>query len=103
MVTRSAVVVLALAAAFLPPAGASASEPPAPAVPAAVVGAPLAPDLPIPASLLQPVVLRIAFRVPRTDTALYVGTPWFVRDLSVAVFGPGARRESITAKADLPG
>jgi hypothetical protein len=75
------VVVLALAAAFLPPASASASEPPAPL---AVAGAPLAPEAPAPASLLRPAVQRTAFRVPRSGTALYVGTPWFVRDLSLA-------------------
>ncbi len=95
---RRAAVLAALAASFLPV--------PAPAAdvnaPVARVGGPIAGEAPA-ASLLRPATLRAAFRVPQADTALYVGTPWFVRDLTVIVVGPGARRRTITAAADLPG
>ncbi|MBV9439024.1 MAG: hypothetical protein JOZ24_03425, partial [Candidatus Eremiobacteraeota bacterium] len=97
--SRRAAVVVALAAAFLPPAWCSADEP---QVPATWTGAPIAGDS-SPASLLHPATLRAAFRVPRVGTALYVGTPWYVRDLSVTVVGPGERRETIAATTDLPG
>ncbi len=90
----------AFAAAFLPTASlADAQAQP----PLAAIGAPLAADAP-PASVLRPVTLRAAFRVPRTDgTALYIGTPWYVRDLVVTVVGPAGRRQTIAASADLPG
>jgi diguanylate cyclase (GGDEF)-like protein len=71
--------------------------------PLAVIGAPLATDAP-PASVLQPATGRAEFRVPRIEsTALYVGAPWYVRDLSVTLVWPGGRRQTIAASADLPG
>ena len=94
---RPLAALIALAAAV--PVAVSAAESP---VPVAVVGAPLAADAP-PASVLRPVTLRLAFRVPRADTALYLGTAWYVRDLAVTIVGPGARRETIVARDDLPG
>ena len=96
--TRRAAALAALAAALLPaPAPAADAD-----VPVARVGAPLAGEAPA-ASLLRPATVRTAFRVPPADTALYVGTPWFVRDLSVTVVGPGARRHTIAGATDLPG
>ena len=71
-------------------------------VPVAAPGAPLPADGP-PASLMRPATLHATFRVPPSADALYVGTPWFVRDLSVTIVGPGAPRRTIVAKADLPG
>jgi diguanylate cyclase (GGDEF)-like protein len=71
-------------------------------VPLAPAGAPV-PAEPATATLLRPATLHAAFRVPRLDSALYVGTPWYVRDLTVTVVGPGARRDTLTANADLPG
>lgn len=66
------------------------------------IGAPLAGDAPA-ASVPRPAVMHATFRVARAATTLYVGTPWFVRDLSVTIVGPGARRETIVATTDLPG
>jgi diguanylate cyclase (GGDEF)-like protein len=43
------------------------------------------------------------FRVPPADTALYVVTPWFTREMSLTVVGPGTRRRTLTATDDLPG
>ena len=95
---RRAAVLVALAASFLPvPAPAADAN-----VPVARVGGPLAGEAPA-ASLLRPATLRATFRVPPADTALYVGTPWYVRDLTVTVIGPGPRRRTLTAAADLPG
>jgi diguanylate cyclase (GGDEF)-like protein len=71
-------------------------------IPIATPGAPLPADGPA-ASLLRPATLHAVFRVPPTDGALYVGTPWFVRDLTVTVVGPGSQRRTIVASADLPG
>jgi diguanylate cyclase (GGDEF)-like protein len=97
-VTRRAAVLVALAASFLPvPAPAADAS-----VPVVRVGAPLAGEAPA-ASLLRPATMRATFRVPPADTALYVGTAWFVRDLTVTVVGPGARRRTLAAAADLPG
>ena len=97
-VNRRAAVLAALAASFLPvPVPAAGVD-----VPVARVGGPVAAEAPA-ASLLRPATLRAAFRVPPADTALYVGTPWFVRDLTVTVVGPGARRRTLTAAPDLPG
>ncbi|HEY6236498.1 MAG TPA: diguanylate cyclase, partial [Candidatus Elarobacter sp.] len=96
--TRRAAVLVALAASFLPvPAPAADAN-----VPVAHVGGPLAGEAPA-ASLLRPATMRATFRVPPADTALYVGTPWFVRDLKVTVVGPGARRRTLAAATDLPG
>ncbi|HEY0395099.1 MAG TPA: GGDEF domain-containing protein [Candidatus Elarobacter sp.] len=96
---RRTAAVLVLAAALLPPAWCRAAEPQAPA---SWAGAPIPGEAP-PASLLRPSVLRATFRAPRIGTALYVGTPWYVRDLSVTLIGPGARHERIAAAPDLPG
>jgi diguanylate cyclase (GGDEF)-like protein len=98
-VMRRTAAVLGLAAALLPPAWCCAAEPQAPA---SWTGAPIPGEAP-PASLLRPATLRATFRAPRVGTALYVGTPWYVRDLSVTLVGPGARRERIVAAPDLPG
>lgn len=103
-----AVVLVALAAACLAPVCSSAADAPAAAaggapVPVAVVGAPVPAEASGAGSLLRPAVLRATFRVPRADTALYVGTSWFVRDLTVTVIGPGARRATLVAMPDLPG
>jgi diguanylate cyclase (GGDEF)-like protein len=98
-VTRRAVALVALAVAFLPPASCRAADP---EPPTAVIGAALPGEAPA-ASLLRPSIMRAVFRVPRADTALYVGTSWFVRDLSVTVVGPGSRRQTIVATTDLPG
>ena len=65
-------------------------------------GAPIPVDA-APATLFHPSTMRAAFRVARSDGALYVGTPWYVRDLAVTVIGPGARRVTIPASIDLPG
>ncbi|HEV3086013.1 MAG TPA: diguanylate cyclase [Candidatus Elarobacter sp.] len=95
---RRAVVLVALAAALVPtPPAAAEAEPPV-----AAVGAPIPVDG-APASLFRPSTLRATFRVPRADTALYIGTPWYVRDLTITLVGPGARRETLTAVPDLPG
>lgn len=101
-VIRRAVVIVALAAAWLVPAGAAASDP---GPPVAVIGAPIPADAPVPvaASLLRPAALHATFRVPRAATALYIGTPWYVRSLTAVVTGPGRRRDVIVATADLPG
>jgi len=90
---------LAALAFLVSPAWCRAAVPDLPVVP---IGAPLSGDAP-PASVLRPSVMHATFRVARAATALYVGTPWFVRDLSVTVVGPGARRETIVATDDLPG
>ena len=71
-------------------------------VPVATPGAPLPADGPA-ASLLRPTTLHATFRVPPADDALYVGTPWFVRELTVTIVGPGAHRRTIAAAANLPG
>lgn len=97
--TRRAVALVALAVAFLPPAWCRAADAD---LPTAVIGAPLPGEAPA-ASLLRPSTMRATFRVARDDTALYVGTTWFVRDLSVTVVGPGPRRQTIVATTDLPG
>ena len=90
----------AFAAALLPTASHAALQAQPPLAP---IGAPLAADAP-PASVLQPATLRAEFRVPRTDgTTLYIGTPWYVRDLAVTIVGPAGRRQTIAATADLPG
>jgi diguanylate cyclase (GGDEF)-like protein len=121
-VTRRAAVLAALAAAYLAAAGSpstaaapGASRPAAPTpsapgsitsspVPVAAVGAPIAVAASPPAaSLLHPAALHAAFRVPPAGTALYVGTPWYIRDLTVVVTGPGSRRTTIGAAPDLPG
>jgi diguanylate cyclase (GGDEF)-like protein len=94
-----AAALVALAAAFLPPVCCGAADA---GLPVAGIGAPLGGEAPA-ASLLRPSTLHVTFRVARVDTALYVGAQWFVRDLSVTVVGPGARRETIVAGTDLPG
>lgn len=71
-------------------------------IPLAPAGAPV-PAEPAAATLLRPATLHAAFRVPHLDTALYVGTPWYVRDLSVTLVGPGPRRDTLTANTELPG
>ncbi|MDB5072023.1 MAG: hypothetical protein JWM87_3134 [Candidatus Eremiobacteraeota bacterium] len=131
--TRRAAVLVALAAAWLLPASSPASEGPAerprtiaaapaataaPAprtppqsapttagIPTAAIGAPLplAPPSPAAASLLQPAALHGTFRVPPAGTALYIGTPWYVSDLTATITGPGSRRITIPATVDLPG
>jgi diguanylate cyclase (GGDEF)-like protein len=93
------VALVALAVALLPPVWCRAADSD---LPTAVIGAPL-PGEASAASLLRPSTMRAAFRVPRADTALSIGTTWFVRDLSVTVVGPGPRRQTIVATADLPG
>jgi diguanylate cyclase (GGDEF)-like protein len=98
-VRRLAVALVALASAVFAPVWCRADEP---QPPASWAGAPIPADAP-PASLLRPATLRATFRAPRVGTALYVGTPWYVRDLSVTLIGPGGRRERIDATADLPG
>ncbi|MBV8579259.1 MAG: GGDEF domain-containing protein [Candidatus Eremiobacteraeota bacterium] len=98
--TLRAGILIGLAAALLfAPTAASAA---AAEVPVAVIGAPVADD-PDPASLLKPTTFRGTFRVPHVDTALYVATPWAVRDLTVSLVGPGARRQTLVASANLPG
>jgi diguanylate cyclase (GGDEF)-like protein len=47
--------------------------------------------------------MSAVFRVPPADTALYVVSPWFTRDFTLRVIGPGARRRTLTATDDLPG
>jgi diguanylate cyclase (GGDEF)-like protein len=96
-VTRRAVVLAALATALLPPAWCRADE-----LPVVAPGAPIAVDAAA-ATLFHPSTMRAAFRVARYDGALYIGTPWYVRDLAVTVVGPGARRQTIPARIDLPG
>ena len=98
---RRAAVLVALAAAWLPPAWCAADDRPPPAV----VGAPIpaGPPSPAAASLFRPAAIHATFRVPQAGTALYVGTPWFVRDLTVTITGPGGRRATIPATSDLPG
>ncbi|MBV8370869.1 MAG: GGDEF domain-containing protein [Candidatus Eremiobacteraeota bacterium] len=94
---RRAVVLVALAAALVPAPPAAAEE-----LPVATVGAPI-PVEAEPASLLRPATMRAVFRVPRADTALYIGTPSYVRDLSITLVGPGPRRATLVAAPDLPG
>ncbi len=91
-------VLVALAAALVsvPPAAAE------PELPVATVGAPI-PVEAEPASLFRPSTMRATFRVPRADTALYIGTPSYVRDLSITLVGPGSRRATLLAAPDLPG
>ncbi|MEA2722096.1 MAG: hypothetical protein QOJ39_3960, partial [Candidatus Eremiobacteraeota bacterium] len=116
--TRRAAALVALAAAWLAPACCAASERPAPsparaaaaavestAIPTAIVDAPIPAATPAPAnaSLLRPAKLRATFRVPRAATPLYIGTPWFVRDLTATITGPGGRRDTLPATAGLPG
>lgn len=67
----------------------------------ATVGAPIGEAAP--ASLFAPSTFRAAFRVPRIDTALYIGTQWYVRDVQVTIVGPGSRRQTITGDTSLPG
>jgi diguanylate cyclase (GGDEF)-like protein len=93
------VALVALVAALLPPAWCRAADSEPPTV---TVGAPL-PGEASAASLLRPATIRAAFRVPRADAALSIGTSWFVRDLRVTIVGPGPRRQTIVATADLPG
>jgi diguanylate cyclase (GGDEF)-like protein len=100
-VIRRAVVLVALAAALLP-ASSRAADPPAAAVPLATVGSTIPGEV-APASVLRPSTFRAAFRVPRADSALYIGVPWYARDLSITVVGPGAHRETVVATDDLPG
>ena len=88
-----------LAAVLLAPARAHAAQL---EIPVAVPGAPLPADGPA-ASLLRPAVLHAVFRVDPADSALYVGTPWLVRDLSVTIVGPGAQRRTLPATSGLPG
>ena len=95
---RRAVVLVALAAALLPAPPAAAE----PELPVATVGAPI-PVEAEPASLFRPATMRATFRVPRADTALYIGTPSYVRDLSITLVGPGSRRATLIAAPDLPG
>jgi diguanylate cyclase (GGDEF)-like protein len=115
-VTRRAAVLVALAAAWLLPAWSPASARPASPphvttaatraeIPTAAAGAPLPLEAPSPAaaSLLQPAAIHGTFRVPPAGTALYIGTPWYVRDLTATITGPGPRRITILATADLPG
>jgi len=71
--------------------------------PPARIGAPLELDSAPPASVLQPSTMRTVFRVPPADTALYVVSPWFARDLTITIIGPGARRRTLRANDDLPG
>ena len=70
-------------------------------VPVAAVGAPIGEAAP--ASVLAPSTFRATFRVPRADTALYLGTQWPVRDIRVTVVGPGPRRQTIAGDTSLPG
>ncbi|HEY0613076.1 MAG TPA: GGDEF domain-containing protein [Candidatus Elarobacter sp.] len=98
MILRAGLFLVLAAAAFQPVPGRAAEPQP----PASWSGAPIAGDAPA-ASLLRPATVHAAFRAPRVGTALYVGTPWFVRDLSVTVVGPGARRETLIGTSDLPG
>ena len=93
---------LVLAVALCAAARLTALAGAADAIPLAVPGTAV-PAETAPAALLRPATLRAAFRVPRADTALYVGTPWFVRDLTVTVVGPGARRDVLVGNTDLPG
>jgi diguanylate cyclase (GGDEF)-like protein len=93
---------LVLAVALCAVAGLTAPASAADAIPLAEPGA-VVPAESAPATLLRPATLHATFRVPRADTALYVGTPWFVRDLTVTVVGPGARRDVLTGGTDLPG
>jgi diguanylate cyclase (GGDEF)-like protein len=97
-VIRRAVVLVALAAALVPaPPAAAEPEPPV-----ATVGAPIPVDAE-PASMFRPSTMRATFRVPRADTALYIGTPSYVSDLSITLVGPGSRRATLLAAPDLPG
>ena len=91
-------VLVALAAALVPAPPAAAD----PELPVATVGAQIPVDAE-PASLFRPAVMRATFRVPRADTALYIGTPSYVRDLSITLVGPGPRRATLVAAPDLPG
>ncbi len=85
---------LALAVAMVPIAARAAQQ-------ATVAALPVDPSRP--ASLFAPVSLSGAFRVPRVDTALYVGTPWLVRDLSVVIVRRDGHRERLRATTDVPG
>jgi diguanylate cyclase (GGDEF)-like protein len=91
-------VLVALAAAFFPLAVAAAEPPP----PVAQVGVPLPGDVE-PASILRPAVYVSVFRVPHGNSALYIGAPWYVRDFSVIVVGPGTQQRTFVATDDLPG
>ena len=97
MVHRVAALAL-LAAALLAAPSEAAEEPPL-----AIVGAPIAPDGIAAASVFHPAHVTATFRVPRADTALYVATQWYVRDLSVTIVGPAGQRRTIIAQPDLPG
>ncbi len=86
--------VLALAVAMVPTAARAAQQ-------ATVAALPVDPSGP--ASLFRPAMLSGAFRVPRVDTALYIGTPWLVRDLTVMIVRRDGRRERLDATTDIPG
>jgi diguanylate cyclase (GGDEF)-like protein len=91
-------ILVALVAAFLPLA-VDAAEPQPPIAP---ILAPLPGDVER-ASVLRPAQYFAVFRVPHIDTALYIGAPWYVRDLTVVVVGPGSERRTLIATDDLPG
>jgi len=91
--------IIALATVLFIPAWSHAAETQAPlAVPGEAI-----PISAQPAWVLRPATLHGTFRVPRTDTTLYVAAPWFVRDISVTLIGPGAREQTIVAESTLPG
>jgi diguanylate cyclase (GGDEF)-like protein len=85
-----------MVAALAGQSAASAAEPPM-----AEVGAPIGDAAP--ASVFAPTTFRATFRVPRVDTALYIGTLWPVRDVRVTIVGPGPRRQTIVGDTSLPG
>jgi len=91
-------VLVALVATFLPLAVDAAEPQP----PIAEIGATLPGDVER-ASILRPAEYVSVFRVPHVDTALYIGAPWYVRDLTVVVNGPGTERRTFIATDDLPG
>ncbi len=91
-------VLLALAAVVVPHAASAAAAQPPPAQ----ILAPLPGDVHA-ASILRPAEYVAVFRVPRLDTALYVGTSWYVSDLIVTIVGPGGTRRTLVATDDLPG
>jgi diguanylate cyclase (GGDEF)-like protein len=98
-VGRRTALIIALASVSLIPAWSHAAETQAPL---AVPGEPL-PVVAKPASVSRPATLDGTFRVPRADTTLYIAAPWFVRDISVTLFGPAKRRQTIVAESTLPG
>jgi diguanylate cyclase (GGDEF)-like protein len=94
---RGAILVALVAVSF--PLAAGAAEPQPPIAP---ILAPLPGDVEL-ASILRPAEYVSVFRVPHVDTALYIAAPWYVRDLTVVVVGPGTERRTFIATDDLPG